>query len=83
MNRTSWEREEQFLTIVIMCGPPPPKPDWSRPRRVTKPEQQQREQWIYEVHMLCRARYDISYLRTGLFITQMDEWWLVNKEERR
>ena len=70
------EFEHRCMTTVIICGPPPPKPDSSRPDGVLGiAALNTRDAWLDEVTALAKDRFGISYGNIGDFITVLEVWW--------
>lgn len=89
MNRISLEQETQFLTTVIMCGPPPriTQAYRSRDGRVTPRgrigwnDAVERGDWLDKVYALCHERFGIINIHISPFVRELDEWWFDNKGE--
>ena len=91
---TQEQKVEIFLAVVIICGPPPPKPgDQGYPWRygdITKNTSrehyaayQKRCIWCDDVVEICVDRYGIRFPQISIFIIDMDRWWDKEKLNNR
>ena len=74
--------EEQFLTTVVICGPPVEKRFNTWDRDGNWSNWGERRVWIDAVGALCVDRFGLKYPMIGDFITVMNVWWSLKKENR-
>ena len=82
--RIEWEEaqvEAMCMSVVIACGPPPPKPHANQAFGYGREGLETRTKWLDEVTEFAAKRWHINSFSIGPIITAIDLWWMEIEED--